>query len=113
AAILRLCHGEFRLPLVRGPVDLRIHERAYARGRPLAELLSKSAPTPKLVARLLFNFGAAEKQAKVSLADRPQDLGPEDGYLRVYEGEHIHQFNHRYATQRGAATVRVDPRSLA
>lgn len=94
AAILRLCHGSFRLPLFRGPRDRRIHQRAYARGRPLAELLAE----PGVVARLLFNFGA-DKRAKIH--------APAPGYLRVYEGEHIHQYNHRLATRRGAGMVRV------
>lgn len=100
AAILRLCHGSFRLPMFRGPAERRTHERAYARGRPLAELLAE----PGVAARLLFNFGPVEKQAK------RRDGAPD--HLRVYEGEHIHQFNHRHATRRGANTVRVEPHTL-
>lgn len=100
AAMLRLCHGSFRLPMFRGPRERLVHERAYARGRPFGELLDE----PGVVARLLFNFGAAEKQAKLG--------HPAPGYVRVYEGEHIHQFNHRHATRRGPSTVTVDHEAL-
>lgn len=96
SAIARLCQRSFRLPMFRGSAERDVHERAYARGRPLAELLAE----PGVVARLMFNFGAIEKQAK-----RRQ---PAPGYLRVYEGEHIHQFNHRHATRRGASMIRVE-----
>jgi hypothetical protein len=101
AEILRLCRGSFRLPIFRGPAERRVHERAYARGRPMAELLAE----PGVVARLLFNFGATEKQAKRSQ--------PAPEYLRVYEGEHIHQFNHRHATREQGKTIRVEPHALA
>ena len=103
SAIARLCYGKFKLPMFFTPLDGMIAETAYTSGRALGSVLDQ----PGAIATLMFNFGTEEKRLKVELANA---VAQREGLVRVFEGEYIHQYDHRHAHgNRAGGVERVEP----
>lgn len=104
ADVLRFCPtGSFRVPMFSGPPDARIMARAYRDAVLIGDL-----PNSELSTGLMFNFGKPEKERKVP----PPAFNDRQNVMCVFEGENIHQFDHRFAVLDASNTVR-NPSTIA
>ncbi|QDU56727.1 Eco57I restriction-modification methylase domain-containing protein [Aeoliella mucimassa] len=98
------CAGKFKVPMFRNSREANVCSIAYHNGEVLGRL--SQGNQPKLRSGLIFNFGRKEKAEKVAFADT--DLG----FVQVYEGEYLHQYNHRFSTSNGESSERTSNAEL-
>jgi hypothetical protein len=68
-------------------------------------MIGKLEQAKEIASGLMFNFGPKEKAVKI---DMPSNGIVPDGYSRVFEGDLINQFSHRFATYIGDERFKFD-----
>jgi len=91
--ILSLCDMQFKVPLFRGRSDEAIASASHKRAATVGAL--SRGPDPLLHSGLIFNFEPDVCDHKRTAEECRDQVGE---CVCVYEGEYIHQFDHRYAT---------------
>ncbi len=100
-----LCTGSIKIPMLRSAEEAAIVSSLYQRGVMIGRLEQGKAIT----SGLMFNFGPKEKAVKI---DMPSNGILPEGYSRVFEGDLMNQFSHRFATYVGDERFKFDEAQL-
>jgi len=106
--ISKMSPARFSVPMFKNRADANVAGVLYRNGITLEEI--NWLPETEINSGLILNFDSYSKEIKKPINDLLLSSEDQKDWVRVYEGEYIFRFDHRYSTVEGSATTYTSSR---